>query len=120
MLMLFLASIGGCSSLASGRPAGIQEYGEYPRNYFEIVRSHYRGLVGSQESIYFNIIHLPVAFAIGEASGSARYGYLVCADLNYKASNGEYTGHHTDGLLIHNGQVVQFLERAQWQGKHLC
>ena len=120
VLIITFAAVSGCASAPSKQEAGAGEYGEYPKNYPEIVKSHYQAIVAEPGAIRFNVIHVPRLFALSEGMSQARYGYLVCADLNLKQSSGEYTGHHTDGLLIHDGRIVQFIERGHWLGKSVC
>ena len=67
-----------------------------------------------------NDLHVPKPFSISDGLRQEKYGYFVCADLNLKTSSGEYTGHHTDGLLINNGSIIHFIERGQWLGKNVC
>lgn len=120
MFIISLAAVAGCASTPLRQEGKSIEHGEYPKNFSEIVKSHYRAITKEPESIRFNVIHAPRAFLILDGIPQAKYGYLVCADLNLKNSDGEYTGHHTDGLLINNGHIIQFMERGQWLGKNVC
>lgn len=120
MFIISSAFIVGCASAPSRQEDDSEVYGEFPKNYSEVVKSHYRTLAEEPNSIRFNVIHAPKVFFISNGLRQEKYGYLVCADLNFKKSNGEYTGHHTDGLLINNGRIVQFIERGQWLNKNVC
>jgi hypothetical protein len=120
MLIISLATIAGCASTPLRQEGESIEHGEYPKNFSEIVKSHYRTIAKEPESIRFNVIHAPRSFSISDGLRQAKYGYLVCADLNLKTSSGEYTGHHTDGLLINGGRIIQFMESGQWLGKNIC
>lgn len=120
MLIISSVFIVGCTSTPSRQENEPDAYGEFPKNYSEIVRSHYRFLTEEPNSIRFNVIHAPRLFSISNGLRQEKYGYLVCADLNLKKSNGDYTGHHTDGLLINNGRIVQFIERGRWFDKNVC
>lgn len=120
MLIVSLATIAGCASTPLRQEGESVEHGEFPNNFSEIVKSHYRTIVKEPESIRFNVIHAPMAFLMSDGFPQAKYGYLVCADLNFKDSSGKYTGHHTDGLFIYNGHIIQFMERGQWLGKSVC
>lgn len=120
ILIISLIIIAGCASTSPKKEVASVEHGEYPKDFPEIVKSHYRTITEDPGSIRFNAIHIPRPFSISDAVIQAKHGYLVCADLNLKASDGEYTGHHTDGLLINNGRVIHFLKKGQWLGESIC
>lgn len=120
MFIISSAFIVGCSSTPPRQGNESGAHGDFPKNYSEIVKSYYRPLAEEPNSIRFNVIHAPRIYSISNKLRQEKYGYLVCADLNLKKSNGEYTGHHTDGLLINNGRIVHFIERGEWFGKNVC
>jgi hypothetical protein len=120
MLVLSLVAIAGCANTPLGQAGESNEHGEYPEDFPEIVKAHYQTIAKEPQSIRFNVIHIPRYFSISDGLRQAKYGYLVCADVNLKTSSGEYTGHHTDGLLINNGRIIHFMERGQWFGKSVC
>ncbi|WP_156901819.1 hypothetical protein [Azohydromonas australica] len=89
ILIISLATIAGCASTPLKQEGGSIEYGEYPKNFSEIVKSHYQAIAKELGSIRFNVIHIPRYFSISDGLIQAKHGYLVYTDLNFKTSGGE-------------------------------
>ena len=117
--MLF-ALLTSCASLPSQQEAAAADYGTYPSNYEQVVKGYYDNTLKDPGSAQYRDITLPKQFWLGDRFTGAHYGYLVCATLNAKNSYGAYIGFQTDGLLIHNGIVVQYVPKGAWFGRQVC
>ena len=112
--------LAGCVSLPSAEQAAQADYGSYPSNYEQIVHAYFSVTLKDPDSAQYRSISSPRTFWIGDRITGAKYGYLVCANLNGKNSYGAYIGFQTDGLLIRDGVVIQYIEKGDWFGRQMC
>jgi hypothetical protein len=48
------------------------------------------------------------------------YGYLVCVDIDVSASPGGPATAMQEGVIVHDGKVIQWLKGGWWWEKNLC
>jgi hypothetical protein len=119
-MLIFATAFAGCASLPSREEAASADYGAFPNEYEQIVKSYYETRLKDPESVRYRSISHPKIFWLGSRFSGARYGYMVCATLNAKNSYGAYVGFKTDGLLIRDGAIIQVVEGADWFGRSVC
>ncbi|KQZ77886.1 hypothetical protein ASD55_17730 [Rhodanobacter sp. Root561] len=117
LLLMLLTS---CASLPSPQQAAAADYGSYPSNYEQVVKAYYDNTLKDPSSAQYRDIALPKQFWLGNRFTGAQYGYMVCVTLNAKNSYGAYIGFQTDGLLIRDGVVIQYVPKGDWFGKQMC
>ncbi|NVK58079.1 MAG: hypothetical protein HWE26_20985 [Alteromonadaceae bacterium] len=112
--------VAGCTTLPSEQEINQANYGEYPDDYVNIVKTYYGYHLTHPDSAEFAKIDKPKRYWLGNELDDVYYGYLVCATLNYRNMVGKDTGFNTHALLIKDGLVVKYVKDAQWWGKPLC
>ncbi len=117
LIMLLIAS---CASLPTPEQAATADYGSYPNNYEDIVKDYFAKTLKDPDSVKYQSISTPKKFWLGDKFTGARFGYLVCVTLNAKNSYGGYVGYQTDGLLIRNGLIVEYIDKGDWWGRQIC
>ena len=118
--ILSLVLLGGCGSLPTPEEISTADYGQYPDNYEAIVKGFYNMALKDPESAKYSNITAPYRTYLGSRLGDTKYGWLTCATVNAKNSFGGYTGYTTDGLLIKNGTVIQYVPKGDWWGNRVC
>jgi hypothetical protein len=53
-------------------------------------------------------------------NGDQHYGYLVCVKFDAAASPGASPTAMNEGVIVHQGRVVQWLKGGWWWEKNLC
>jgi|TARA_Y100001968_G_scaffold317284_1_gene346107 hypothetical protein len=112
--------LSGCTSLPSEQEISDADYGAYPDDYENIVKTYYGYHLTHPNSVEYGKIEKPKRYWLGNELDNVYYGYLVCATLNYRNMVGKDTGFNTHALLIHDGLVVKYVEDGEWWGKPLC
>ena len=112
--------LSGCTSLPSEQEISDADYGTYPDDYENIVKTYYGYHPTHPNSVEYGKIEKPKRYWLGNELDNVYYGYLVCATLNYRNMVGKDTGFNTHAPLIHDGLVVKYVEDGEWWGKPLC
>lgn len=112
--------LSACTSLPSEEEISKADYGEYPEDYKNIVKTYYGYHLTHPDSVEFSQVTKPKRYWLGNELDDVYYGYLVCATVNYRNMVGKDTGFLTHALLIRNGLVVKYVEDGDWWGKPLC
>ncbi|WP_454690214.1 hypothetical protein [Achromobacter aloeverae] len=115
--VLFLT---GCVSPPSASDVANADYGPWPADYEQVIKSYLGDTLKDPASAQYRSFSYPLKYYIGTRFGAARYGFLSCVTYNAKNSYGAYTGFQTDGFLIRNGIVEQYLPHGQWFGQQAC
>ncbi|MFS1702181.1 hypothetical protein FJ444_10600 [Aestuariibacter sp. GS-14] len=114
------ALLSGCTTLPTDKEIDEADYGSYPTDYENIVKTYYSYHLTHPDSIDYAKISKPRRYWLGNELDSVYYGYLVCATVNYRNMVGKDTGYNAHALLINNGLVVKYVEDGTWWGKPLC
>ena len=117
---LLLVLLTGCVALPTQQDVAKADYGSYPANYEDIVKTFYGNMLKDPDSAQYKNITVPKTFWLGDRISGSKFGYLVCATLNAKNSYGAYVGYKTDGLLIRDGAVIQYVADGMWFGRQMC
>ncbi|WP_316674889.1 hypothetical protein [uncultured Tolumonas sp.] len=117
LLMFFLPA---CAQMPTQQEINLADYGEYPSNSTEIVKTFYSKSLKDPDSAVYKYISPPIKTVLGDRFQGVKYGYLVCATVNAKNSYGGYVGYHTDGFFIQNNIILNHLENGVWWGKNMC
>lgn len=120
LVALLVSLLAGCVSLPSQQEAATADHGAYPTDYVRIVHNYYDNILKDPSSAQYRAITTPVTGWVGDRFSGAKYGYIVCVTLNAKNSFGAYIGFQTDGLLIRNGAVIQYIQKGNWFGHQMC
>lgn len=121
ILAISACTVFGCATLPTQQEAAMADYGSYPNNYEEITKNYYSHMLKDPDSAKYQSITTPKKFWMGNRFEGAKYGYLVCATVNGKNSYGGYVGYSTDGLLIRNGSVIDYIEKGRLlNGNNVC
>jgi hypothetical protein len=110
----------GCVAAPTQKEVDSADYGIYPSNYEAVVKEFYSNILKDPYSAEYRNITGPKKFWLSDRSKGSRYGYLVCVTINAKNSYGAYVGYKTDGLLIRNDSVIQYLEKGVWFAQQMC
>jgi len=112
-LLLFMACAPLASVLAT-EPTEIeivadpQVYGEYPKNYQEIIIQWLNSTLVDAPSAYVEWISPPKAASLPEKKdGKALFGYVVEMKVNSRNRFGAYTGMQKHTFLIRDGKVIK-------------
>ena len=82
-------------------------YGEYPKNYQEIITKWLATKLADPESAQIEWTTAPKAADLPGPGGKRLYGYLVEFKVAARNRFGAYTGKQKHGALIRNGQVLK-------------
>ena len=83
-------------------------YGEYPKNYQEIVTRWLNETLVDAPSAQIEWVSGPQAGSLPEKKGGkALFGYLVQIKVNSRNRFGTYTGMQKRTVLIRDGQVIK-------------
>jgi len=107
-----LLLLGGCAKPPT--PAEIQaaNYGAYPDNHEEIVRSYSRIRLKDPESAKYRLVKSPNRGYWGQF-GQTSYGYGVCYAIDAKNFFGGYTGEQLHMFVINSGIVIRHFDEAK-------
>ena len=97
----------GCSRAPSPAEIDAADYGQYPTNYQEVVKSYMGERLKDPYSAQYDFFKGPTRLWTGGGLSSKKYGYGVCARINAKNSFGGYTGSKLYFFLINNGLVIR-------------
>jgi hypothetical protein len=88
-------------------PADPAVYGEYPKNYQEIVTQWLNKALVDAPSAKIEWVSAPTPGSLPEKkNGKALFGYVVEIKVNSRNRFGTYTGFQKHSLLIRDGQVI--------------
>jgi hypothetical protein len=79
LLVLAMLSLFGCAGLPTREEVATADFGSYPSNYEEIVKSYYSRVLKDPDAAKYQNITLPEKFWYGNRFEGAKYGYKVCA-----------------------------------------
>ena len=106
VIMLAMVFLTSCASMPTQQELANADYGAYPDNYEQIIKSYLEQRLKDPYSAEYRHIRGPEKrWARLFAQGN--YGYSVCYIINAKNSFGGYMGYKTHNFIIYNGQVVQ-------------
>jgi hypothetical protein len=109
-ILLFLLSafiLFGCATPPTQQEIASADYGVYPKDYEEIIKSYMNGILKDPMSAQYTFLGAPqIAWT---SFGGRKFGYGTCVRINAKNSFGGYTGNHLSYFLIRNGSVVTAL-----------
>ncbi len=117
---LLFVMLAGCASFPTEQEAAVADYGSYPDSYEQIVKSFYNRTLKDPSSVQYRRISTPKTTWLGNRFTGVRYGYLVCVTLNAKNSYGAYVGFDTDGFLIRNGSIIEYVNKGIWFERQIC
>ena len=122
--IVFIIFLSACSTMKGPSQEQIDtaDYGMYPENYENLVNEHYVAMLDDPSSAIIESIGEPQKEYLYDHKYHTDFfiGYVVCVTLNTKNAYGNYTGKHTDGLLIKNGRVLHTLEGGYWERRAKC
>ena len=117
---LLFVTLAGCASFPTEQESAVADYGSYPDNYEQIVKSFYNRTLKDPSTAQYRWISSPKTTWLGNRFTGVRYGYLVCVTLNAKNSYGAYIGFGTDGFLIRDGSVIEYVSKGIWFERKIC
>lgn len=83
-------------------------YGEYPKNYQEIITQWLNNTLVDAPSAQIEWVGSPHAGSLPEKkNGKALFGYLVEVKVNSRNRFGTYTGMQKHTILIRDGRVIK-------------
>jgi hypothetical protein len=82
-------------------------YGEYPKNYQEIILKWLEAKLADPQSAQIEWTTAPKPADLPGSDGKHVYGYLVEFKIASRNRFGAYTGKQKHGALIYNGQVLK-------------
>ncbi len=83
-------------------------YGEYPKNYQELITQWLNATLVDAPSAYVEWISQPKAGSLPEKKGGAQlFGYVVDIKINSRNRFGTYTGMQKHSVLIKDGKVLK-------------
>ena len=83
-------------------------YGDYPKNYQEIITQWLNATLVDAPSAYVEWLSQPKAGSMPEKKGgNALFGYLVDIKVNSRNRFGTYTGMQKHTVLIKDGKVIK-------------
>lgn len=101
--ILFLTS---CASMPTQQELASADYGGYPDNYEQIIKTYLEPLLKDPYSAEYRHLKGPEK-QWASIVAQSNYGYGVCYMINAKNSFGGFIGYKTHHFLIHDGVVVQ-------------
>ena len=111
-LLLFMAC--ATPGLVRAEPTEIEViadpriYGEYPKNYQELITQWLNSTLVDAPSAYVEWLTQPKAGSLPEKKGgNPLFGYLVDIKVNSRNRFGTYTGMQKHSVLIKDGKVVK-------------
>lgn len=96
--------LGGCALPPSPEELANADFGSYPSNYEATIRSYMSTRLKDPYSAQYQFLNAPQRGFQG--FGGAKYGYVVCAQVNAKNSFGGYTGGRPAYFLIRNDVII--------------
>lgn len=97
----------GCAIPPTQQEIASADYGLYPKDYEEIIKSYMNNILKDPMSAQYTFLGAPqIAWT---AYGGKKFGYGTCVRINAKNSFGGYTGNQLSYFLIRNGSVVTAL-----------
>lgn len=83
-------------------------YGDYPKNYKEIITQWLNSTLVDAPSSYLEWVSLPKAGSLPEKKGgNPLFGYVVDLKVNSRNRFGTYTGMQKHTFLIRDGKVIK-------------
>ena len=83
-------------------------YGEYPKNYHELITQWLNATLVDAPSAYVEWISQPKAGSLPEKKGgNPLFGYVVDIKVNSRNRFGTYTGMQKHSVLIKDGKVLK-------------
>ncbi|MEN3368243.1 MAG: hypothetical protein V7609_386 [Verrucomicrobiota bacterium] len=112
LALLFLFSVAG-SGLVRAEITEVDViadpavYGDYPKNYQEIVTNWLATKLVDAPSAQIEWVSPPKPAALPDKSGKRIFGYMVEFKVNSRNRFGAYTGMQRHGALIRDGNVIK-------------
>jgi hypothetical protein len=110
--LLFLFAF-ACPTLLRAEPTEIEisadpaVYGEYPKNYKEIITKWLETKLADPQSAQIEWTSAPKPADLPGSNGKRLYGYLVEFKVSSRNRFGAYTGKQKHGALIRDGNVIK-------------
>jgi hypothetical protein len=110
--LLFLFAL-GCPTLIRAQATEIEiaadpaVYGEYPKNYQEIITKWLETKLADPKSAQIEWTSAPKPADLPGPNGKRLYGYLVEFKVSSRNRFGAYTGKQKHGALIRDGNVIK-------------
>jgi len=118
-----LSLVSACALRPSQEEIANADYGAYPTDYAEIIRSHMARRLKDPYSARYDFLNEPLPGWQGGLGGVV-FGYRVCVLVNAKNSYGGYTGAKLYFFMIKDGRVVKTIggdsEYSQAAAKGAC
>jgi len=105
ILFVVLLIIANCAP--SVKVAKIQDYGEYPENYKEVIKLYYKARLKDPESARYEWPEKPFkGFYIKGGFTEPIYGYICPVGINAKNSFGGYTGMDMQIFVMRGNELL--------------
>lgn len=104
VLIAAVVATSGCAMRPTQQEMASADYGPYPSDYERTVKNHMNGVLKDPESARYDFFERPKPGWNG--LGGAKFGYIVCANINAKNSYGGYTGNRLSYFMIRNDRVI--------------
>jgi len=118
ILCFTVCSLVACVTRPTQQEISNADYGDYPNNYQEIIRSYMENVLFDPYSAVYSNWSGPSQGYSGGRFVQIAFGYRVCVDINAKNRMGGYVGKKRYYFLIHNGRIVQQFDELNAQ--QLC
>lgn len=106
-VLLCLIVLTACAIKPSQTEMANADYGSYPDNYREIIKTYLNKTLKDPESARFDSWEPPRMGWNG--FGGSQYGFIVCVNVNAKNSYGGYVGSRPNFFMIKNGEITRTL-----------
>lgn len=109
ILVALLVFVAGCYHVPSPQELASADYGRYPDNYSELIKTCLDHALKDPMSAQISFTSAPVKGwlnkPVPKGGGIEAYGYWIDATVNAKNSYGGYTGSYPYRFFINNGWV---------------
>lgn len=110
--------LSACATMPTQEQIANADYGPFPGNYQEIIKSYMERLLFDPYSAVYSNWRGPAQGFSGGNFVQTAYGYRVCVDINAKNRMGGYVGTKRRYFLINSDRVVQDL--GELGAQQLC
>ncbi len=117
-LCFSVCSISACVTVPTQQEILNADYGKYPNDYQETVKSYMGNLLFDPYSAVYSNWRGPAQGYSGGRFVQTAFGYRVCVDINAKNRMGGFVGNKRHYFVIHNDRIVQQLD--EFGAQQLC
>ncbi len=118
LVTLLICSFSACVTVPTQEQIANADYGPYPDNYQEIIKSYMENRLFDPYSAVYSNWSGPAQGYSGGRLVQTSYGYRVCVDINAKNRTGGYVGKKRHYFVINNGRIIQDL--GELGAQQLC